>query len=393
MPPRSHLLRRTQVSLVAFGFAFAGLSPSALAATGEAEEPPTSRAEATGSSTAREPTGVDSRVTDEASEAAERGSIAREASGAAGDSSADPDADARGGRSDDSAASTRSSRSEDGESSAGGDGYETPAPEEGGEPSADAAVDLSTGGVGAQARPVAEKAATTVSTASRRAAETVREQARPVVAKARETVREAGAATQPVIDKARALVASADRDRGEAPSKPPPGAEQRATTAPGASSRITPVGAAPREPLRSRHAPERVRLVPRVVGRFQPMSATAASPPSARRALESVAPRAREDGGHWEHAGPRQASATRAPVRLDPSGSAPIAPLEDPSPSGGSSSASDGGASSISLGLGGAAAMMAAFCLTAPSLLRRLRLSPAAVVRPVAFVSLLERPG
>ncbi len=225
-----------------------------------------------------------------------------------------------------------------------------------------------------------------------RAVETVGEQARPVVAKARDTVEKTQAATRPVIDEARAVAGRGiDRVRGDGPSKPPPGAEHPAPTARGSSAPEPRVGASPREPLPASGAPAPVRLVTPAVERSIPMPASAASPPPARRRLASAPLRAREHSDR-EHAASRRAGSPPPLVRLlDPSGSAPVAPLEE-DPSGGSSSRSGGGLSSISLVSGGMAATIAAFCLTAPSLLRRLCLSPA-LVRPVAFVSLLERPG
>jgi len=185
-------------------------------------------------------------------------------------------------------------------------------------------------------------------------------------------------------------VGGLQREGADAPSKPPPGSEQGATAAsavPAASGREPRVGGAPGEPLPGSNASGPVRLPERSVR----MPATPASPPPAPRGRARAGHAAHEDGRR-QHARPQQAGSASAPLRPDPLGLASVAPLEDSAPSGGSPSVPGGGASSISPASGAAAALIAAFCLTAPSLLRRLRLSPA-LVRPVAFVSLLERPG
>jgi hypothetical protein len=315
-------------------------------------------------------------VLDVASDAAERVSTALEASETSFDSSADGGAHARGERSDDSA----SAGNEDGKSSVG------------------RAVDQGRSDVRDQTRAVGEKAATPVRPSARRARDTVRVQADPVVERARENVEKTVdraattlAPTKPVIDKARAIVGrGVVGDMGEGPSEPAPDAAHPATTAPAASEPEPPVGGAPREPLPARAAPGQVRLVTELVKRLVPTPATAASAPPTVRRLASATLRPREDDLR-EYTSPEQASAARGPVRLDPSDSA-VAPLEHPGLFDASSSAPDGGLSSTSSMSSGAAALFAGFCLAAPSLLRRLRLSPA-VVRPAAFVSLLERPG
>jgi hypothetical protein len=68
----------------------------------------------------------------------------------------------------------------------------------------------------------------------------------------------------------------------------------------------------------------------------------------------------------------------------------PPAPDRAPATSGGGA-ASSAPAAGLSLG-GGLALLAAAVCLAGPFLRRRLAIEPAAL-RPVAFVSLLERPG
>ena len=66
----------------------------------------------------------------------------------------------------------------------------------------------------------------------------------------------------------------------------------------------------------------------------------------------------------------------------------PAAP--DPAPSSGGGNPASAPAAGLSLG--GAALLMLAVCLAGPRLRRRLLTAPV-VLRPVAFVSLLERPG
>lgn len=285
---------------------------------------------------------------------AERGPTALETSDIPGDNSVDRDAHARGERNDHSAGPTDSAANGDGESSV------------------EHAVYQGTSDVLDQTRTGAAKAATRVSPPARRATRTVREQARPVV------------------ETARAIVGrGVARDRGEAPSEPTSDGGHPSTTAPAASEPGPRADGASREPLGAREAPGAARLVTKLVERFVPMPATATSASPKRRRLASAAVRPGEVGLR-ESAAPR-ASATRSPLRLDPLDSA-IAPPGDPDPSDGSSFAPGGGLSSTSLMFGGAVATIAAFFLATPSLLRRLRLSPA-LVWPVAFVSLLERPG
>ncbi|MFN2467786.1 MAG: hypothetical protein ABR521_06605 [Gaiellaceae bacterium] len=242
------------------------------------------------------------------------------------------------------------------------------------------------------ASSVVEKAATTVRPAARRASQPVGEQAKPIVEQANESVEETVdwvettlAATKQIIDKARAIVGGVGRDGGETPSEPAPDAAPAATTASAAFDAGPGVGS-PRESLPAREAPGPIRLVTRLAERFVPMRATAASARPAGRRRPGAALRARGHGLS-EQAAPRQARWTRAPAD-----SARLAPLGDSEPSDGTDIVPSGGLVSISLTSGAAAAMIAASCLTAPSLLRRLRLPPA-LVRPVAFVSLLERPG
>ena len=82
------------------------------------------------------------------------------------------------------------------------------------------------------------------------------------------------------------------------------------------------------------------------------------------------------------HATPAQAEGPRVPVQA-PHGPGPASP---------GAGAGAGGAASALAMAGAIAALLAALSLTAPRLVRRLRLPPA-LWRPVAFVSLLERPG
>lgn len=355
MTPRPHRLRRTQVVLVAFGLAFAALAPSALAATGESDDTPATRAAIADASAAREPTGAAAGISEAASEAADRRPTALEASETPG-GSVDRGAHPRDERNDDSPGLTDSAGDEDGESSVGR------APHQG------------TSDVLAQTRTVEKEAATTVTPADRSATRTVRQRAEAVAEKAR-----AGVGHR------------AGRDRGEGPGEPTAGAGHPATTAAAASEIRPRADGASREPLRAREAPGPVRLGTRLVERLVAMPATPASAPPARRRLARAALRPSE-AGLREHAAPR-ASGTRAPVRRLHWWDSGVAPLGAHAPSAGSSSAPGGGLSATSLMFAGAAVTIAAFCLVAaPSLLQRLRLSPA-LVRPVAFVSLLERPG
>jgi hypothetical protein len=85
------------------------------------------------------------------------------------------------------------------------------------------------------------------------------------------------------------------------------------------------------------------------------------------------------------------AAAPRAPHAT---GTAPKQPPPAPDrapPASGGGAASSAPAAGLSLG-GGLALLAAAVCLAGPSLRRRLPIEPAAL-RPIAFVSLLERPG
>ena len=82
------------------------------------------------------------------------------------------------------------------------------------------------------------------------------------------------------------------------------------------------------------------------------------------------------------HATPAQTEGPRAPVQA-PQGPGPASP---------GAGAGAGGAASALMMAGAIAALLSALSLTAPRLVRRLRLPPARW-RSVAFVSLLEQPG
>lgn len=91
---------------------------------------------------------------------------------------------------------------------------------------------------------------------------------------------------------------------------------------------------------------------------------------------------------------PRRATAPAARGAAVDQPQHPASRGDQPAPDQGPSSVGSGTASAAAAGFffGGAALLAGAFCLAGPPLRRRLSIRPA-VFRPVAFVSLLERPG
>ena len=192
------------------------------------------------------------------------------------------------------------------------------------------------------------------------------------------------APAKPVIDKARAVAGwggGSPRARDHSPSDRPGTGES------GKAGREAPLASA-RKSTRTEHGPSPSGSV---TGRTAPFVDTAGSP---RASLPSHTSRPAASTDRLG-SGPRPAvTQWSSPLPgLDPPSASNPEPVSSPSPSGPLVTTSSSGAlSSTSVSSAWAAALIAVLSVAAASLVGRLRLPPA-LLRPVAFVSLLERPG
>ncbi len=256
-------------------------------------------------------------------------------------------------------------------------------------------VDETVSETSARTTAVAEETVAHVSTAATRSATRVRAKAQRVVDRSEEVVEDTadvaeatlGAPAKPVIDKANAI-ARGGWGRGSDPpppssdsptARPTPGglgeAELKAPLAPGSGPTRREHGRSPAGSLVWRITP----LFDRGVGAARPSGTSLPAPGLFR--LEN-GPRA---------TAVRQGSSPTS--ALSPPGAPNPASSESPgSPEPLVSASPSGGISSTSISSAGAAILLAALSVAAASLAGLLRLPPV-LVRPVAFVSLLERPG
>ncbi len=248
----------------------------------------------------------------------------------------------------------------------------------------------------AQTTAVAEETGAHVSTTATQSATRVRAKARRVVDRSKEVVEGTvdraettlGAPAKPVIDKARAIASRGSnppRSSSDSPAdRPAAGGPSEA----GLEAPLAPGG----DPTRREHGPSPADSVG---GRIDPLFDTPTSPGAS---LLSRTPLSVPGVFRLEN-GPRAAAVRQGSFPLSALGSpeasnpAPVTSPDSPgSPEPLVSASPSGGISSTSISSAGAAILLAALSLATASLVGLLRLRPA-LVRPVAFVSLLERPG
>ncbi len=250
----------------------------------------------------------------------------------------------------------------------------------------------------AQTTAVAEETVAHVSTTATQSATRVRAKAQRVVDRSEEVVEGTvdraettlGAPAKPVIDKARAI-AGWGSGRGSDP--PPPSSDsptdRPATGGPGEAGLEAPQ-APGSEPRQAEHGRSPTgSLVGRITPLYSPRSLSALLP--SRTPLPAAAAGAsRLENAAAVLQGPSPLPALGPPGAPSP---APVTPPESPSaPDPLVMASSSGGISSTSISSAGAAVLLAALSLAAALLAGLLRLPPV-LLRPVAFVSLLERPG
>jgi hypothetical protein len=258
------------------------------------------------------------------------------------------------------------------------------------------AVDETVRETSAQTTAVAEETVAHVSTTATQSATRVRAKAQRMVDRSEEVVEGTvdraettlGAPAKPVIDKARAIAGRGSNPPRSSSDSP---ADRPATGGPseaGLEAPLAPGG----EPTRREHGPSPADSVG---GRIDPLFDTPTSPGAS---LLSRTPLSVPGVFRLEN-GPRAAAVRQGSSPLSALGSpeasnpAPVTSPDSPgSPEPLVSASPSGGISSTSISSAGAAILLAALSLATASPVGLLRLRPA-LVRPVAFVSLLERPG
>jgi len=251
----------------------------------------------------------------------------------------------------------------------------------------------------AQTTAVAEETVAHVSTTATQSATRVRAKAQRVVDRSEEVVEgkvdraetTLGAPAKPVIDKARAI-AGWGSGRGSDP--PPPSSDsptdRPATGGPGEAGLEAPQ-APGSEPRQAEHGRSPTgSLVGRITPLFNSPRSLSALLPSRTPLPAAAAGASRLENAAAVLQGPSPLPALGPPGAPSP---APVTPPESPSaPDPLVMASSSGGISSTSISSAGAAVLLAALSLAAALLAGLLRLPPV-LLRPVAFVSLLERPG